>query len=121
MNNGFVPEKATVTRDSSIVINFDYYNNKKSELEKINKPGLLRKFLRFIIQVGQCQDITELKNFLKAHNTCDMSSSKFQKLLPKDIGLKIYEVWHGKHTGERIFYTRAGFTFYPVLFLQNHP
>lgn len=119
MTNRFVPKNPTAFPDSSIVIDFNFYNDKKCELEKMSKVGLVKKILRFIKQVGQCQDTSELQELLKAHNSCDMSSSEFQGLVPD--GLKAYEVWHGKHIPERIIYTRSGTVFFPVLFLQNHP
>lgn len=120
MNNKFVPSGVTSIPESSIVISFKYYNDKKCELEKMYKPALIKKILRFIKQVGQCQDVSELNYLLKAHNSCDMSSSEFQRMVSEE-GLKAYAVWHKKHTGERIIYTKSGSVFYPILFLQNHP
>jgi len=119
MNNRFVPRGATVIPDSSIAIDFILYNDKKCELERMSKVGLVKKILRTVKQVGQCQDISELHELLKAHNSCDMSSSEFQKMVPE--GLKAYELWHKKHSAERIIYTKTGNVFYPILFLQNNP
>lgn len=114
----YVPYHSTSVADSTIVIDFGYYNDQKCELEKISKTGVVKKMLRFIKQVGQCQEGSELQQLLKSHNSCDMSLSSYQKLAPE--GLKIYEVWHKKNCAERIFYSRAGSTFYPILFLQTH-
>lgn len=119
MSNKFVPPGATIIPESSIRIDFMYYNDKQCELEMMSKVGLVKKILRFIKQVGQCQDGSELHELLKANDSCDMSSSKFQKMVP--VGLKVYEIWHNHHTGERVIYTKSANIFYPVLFLQNHP
>jgi len=119
MKNKYIPYSASIIPDSKIKIDFAYYNDKECELEKMSKVGLVRKILKFIKQVGQCQDGSELLRLLKAQNSYDMSTSRFQKMVPE--GLKVYEIWHSKHTSERVFYTMTGSNFYPVLFLQNHP
>lgn len=119
MKNRYVPYSASVIPDSKIKIDFAYYNDRECELEKMTKAVLIKKILRFIKQVGQCQDGSELMNLLKAHNSCDMSSSRFQQMVPD--GLNVYEIWHKKNTSERVLYTMAGSNFYPVLFLQSHP
>jgi hypothetical protein len=119
MSNRYVPQGATTIPDTSIVIDFALYNDKACELRIMSKIGLVKKILRIIMQIGQCQDISELHELLKAHNCCDMSTSKFQRMVPE--GMKAYELWHQKHTSERIIYTKTGSVFYPILFLQNHP
>lgn len=119
MKNKFIPYNAGLIPDSKIKIDFAYYNDKECKLDKMSKVGLVKKILKFIKQVGQCQDSSELFRLLKAQNSQDMSSSRFQKMVPE--GLKVYEIWHGKNTSERVLYTITGSNFYPVLFLQNHP
>lgn len=114
----YVAPNATAIKEKSIVINFDLYSERKCELEKIDKIGNVKKILRFIKQIGRCQDNSELHEFLKANNSCDMSNSEYQDLVPE--GLKVYEVWHKKGLGMRVFYTRISNVFYPILFLGNH-
>ncbi len=123
MSNEFVPKNATAIVSSiseKVLIDFQYYRSDKCELKKISKRGIIVKILKFIMNVGKCQDNSELFEHLKANCAQDMSDSQYQSLLPSDTDMRIYEVWHGLHVPERIYYTRAGSTFYPVLFVNKH-
>lgn len=123
-NYKYVPRNATpkvkntAVPESSIVIDFCFYKDKKCELQQISQSGIVKKILRFIKQVGQCKDGDELVDLLKANNSCDITDSHYTALSPQ--GMKLYEVWHKHGCGERVFFSYAGNVFYPVVFLLRH-
>jgi len=120
MTYKYVPFNATTTSSKKILIDFQYYKDKKCELEKFSKPGKVRKILRFIMKVGRCQDNSELHEYLKGSNVQDMSKDEYFQNFSPFSDSKVYEVWHKRHTPERVLFITIGNTFYPILFLRNH-
>jgi len=120
MKNKYVPFGASVAESASIVIDFQYYKDSKCEIKKFLKAGEVRKILKFIMEVGKCMDNDELHEYLKGSNVQDMSDDSYYQSLSPSKEMKIYEVWHDRHVAERIFFTRAGNVFYPVVFLYSH-